>query len=279
MKYCLNGDYIMQKGIGIFGKQYEYGFKNETHAPGSVVRVLFEEMIKLDENSMDYLYNSYTDLSNLYKLGSREILENITKKLIGENDKNTIDNIINYCRNIVTSCDADTDNFIYGGKEEDIIERTSYWCTDIARVACVLFQISGFPSRIIVTANTKFPYCGHIITEVFVDGKWCATDPNAGVVFRYKDNKPASAWEIHNDYEIANRIYRKVDPNSTEGNSIFFFFFEQFESVGIVNYYVNDMEKYIYETSGTNEFYRKILENSNIKWAEGLKWVHGEEYL
>ena len=44
----------MQKGIAIFGKQYEFGYKNETHAPGSVVRVLFDEMIKLDENSVEY---------------------------------------------------------------------------------------------------------------------------------------------------------------------------------------------------------------------------------
>ena len=269
----------MQKGIGIFGKQYEFGYKNETHAPGSVVRILLGEMIKLDENSADYLYNSYTDLSARYKTGSRPFLESIVNELKGKADAETVDNIIEYCRNIVISCDTDTDDFIYGGKEEDIIERTSYWCTDIARVACVLFQIAGFPSRIIVTVNTNFAYCGHIVTEVYYDGKWCVTDPNAGVVFRYEDGVPASAWEVHNNYEVANRIYRITDPNCMEGNGIFFPPGEQFESVGIVNYYVDDMEKYSYETSGTNEFYREILRNSDEQWTGGLKWIHGEELL
>jgi len=54
----------MQKGIGIFGKQYEYGYKHETHAPGSVVRVIFDEMIKLDAESYNFLYQSYTYLHN-----------------------------------------------------------------------------------------------------------------------------------------------------------------------------------------------------------------------
>jgi hypothetical protein len=159
------------------------------------------------------------------------------------------------------------------------ITRTSYWCTDIARVACVLFQIAGFPSRIIITVNTNFAYCGHIVTEVYYDGKWCATDPNAGVVFRHENDVPASAWEIHKNYEIGNRIYRINDQNYMEGNGIFFPPGEQFESVGIANYYVDDMEKYNYETSGTNDFYKKILENSDEKWVNGLKWVHGEEFL
>ena len=269
----------MQKGIGIFGKQYEFGYKNETHAPGSVVRVLFGEMIKLDADSAEYLYNSYTDIFASYRPGSRALLESIAKELKGNTDAGTVDNIIEYCRNIVISCETDMDDFIYGGIEEDVIKRTTYWCTDIARVACVLFQIAGFPSRIVVTVNRNFAYCGHIVAEVYYDGKWCVTDPNAGVVFKHENSAPASAWEVHNNYEIANRIYRINNPDCMEGNGIFFPPGEQFESVGIVNYYIGDMEKYSYETSGTNDFYRKIIKNSKEKWVEGLRWVHGEECL
>ena len=165
------------------------------------------------------------------------------------------------------------------GYKEDIIKRESYWCTDIARVACVLFQIAGFPARIIVTANTNFPYCGHTVTKVYYNGNWCLTDPNAGVVFRYTNGVLASAWEIHNDYEIANRVYYINDSDCMEGNAVFPLPVEQFESVGIVNYYVDDMEKYNYETSGTNDFYKKILKNSDENWSGGLKWLHGEKLL
>ncbi|MCL2853985.1 MAG: transglutaminase-like domain-containing protein [Defluviitaleaceae bacterium] len=269
----------MKKGIAIFGKQYEHGYKNETHAPGSVVRVLFDEMIKLEADTAEYLYNTYTDLSHRYKQGSRLILESIASRLKSEDDAEYVDNVIQYCRKIAESCCADTDGFIYGGIEEDIIERTSYWCTDIARVACMLFQVAWFPSRIIVTANTNFAYCGHVVAEVYYDGKWCVTDPNAGIVFKHESGEPASAWDVHNDYEIANRIYRLKDPGRMQGNGIFFPPGEQFESVGIVNYYIDEMEKYSYETSGTNEFYKLILKNAGEKWADGLRWVHGEEFL
>jgi len=269
----------MQKGTGIFGKQYEFVYKNDTHATGSVVRVLFDKMIKLDSESVEYLYNSYTDLSVRYKAGSRAFLENIVKELKGKTNTETVDNIIQYCRNIVISCETDTDDFIYGGTEEDVIERTSYWCSDIARVACVLFQIAGFPSRIIVTANTKFAYCGHIVAEVYYDDNWCLTDPNGGVVFRHENGAPASAWEVHNDYDVANRSYCISNPSCMEGSGIFFPPGEQFESVAIVNYYIGDMKKYDYTTSVTNGFYKKILKNSEEKWAGGLRWVHGEELL
>jgi hypothetical protein len=39
------------------------------------------------------------------------------------------------------------------------------------------------------------------------------------------------------------------------------------------------MEKYNYETSCMNEFYKKVLKNSGEKWINGLRWVHGEEFL
>jgi len=268
----------MQKGIGIFGKQYEFGYKNETQAEGSVVRVLFDEMIKLDEDSVDYLYSSYTDLSKRYEQGCRPVLERIVDELKGVTNAETVDNIMKFCRNVVTRCNMPSKNFIYGGTEEDVIERATYWCTDVARVACVLFQIAGFPSRIIVTVNSNFAYCGHSVAEVYYDNKWCLTDPNAGLAFRHENGSPASAWEVHNNYEIANKIYHNSDLDSY-GNSIFFPPGEQFDSIGISNYYVGDMDKYDYTTSGTNEFYRKILKHSGEKWAGGLRWVHGEEFL
>jgi len=269
----------MKRGTGVFGKQYEYGYKNETHAPGSVVRALFDEMIKLDNESVDYLYGGYTDLSFRYIAGSRPVLEKNAKELQGGSNVQTVDNILAFCRNVVERCNTPSKDFIYGGIEEDVIERATYWCTDVARVACVLFQIAGFPSRIIVTVNSNFAYCGHIVTEVCYDGKWCLTDPNASIAFRHENGTPASAWEVHNDYDIANNIYRITDPDGFYGNSIFFPPGEQFESVAIVNYYVDDYDKYDYTTSGTNDFYKKILQHSREKWAGGLRWVHGEERL
>jgi len=269
----------MLTGISSFGKQYEIMYKNDVQAEGSVVRTLFEKMVKLDERSVDYLYNSYTDLSKRYKPGSRMFLENIVDGLKGQTDSETVDNIIKYCRNIVENCDTDTEDMFFGGTEEEIVERGTYWCTDIARVACIMFQIAGFPSRMLTTANTKFAYCGHEVTEVYYNNKWGVTDANSGVVIKNQDGSPASAWEIHKDYNIANKIFFKQSPESKQESYFLYSPGEQYESVGITNYYIDEKEKYNYKTSKVNDYCREILRNSDEQWAGGLRWIHGEDLI
>lgn len=269
----------MIKGIGSFGKRYEIMYKNDVQADSSVVRALFEQMIKLDDSSAEYLYNSYTDLLKRYKLGSRIFFENIVDRMKGRTDSETIDNIISYCRNIVINCNTDTEDMIFGGTEEEIVERGTYWCTDIARVACVMFQVAGFPARMITTANTNFPYCGHEVTEVFYNGKWGVTDPTSGVVIKHQDGTPASAWEIHNDYTIANKIFYQQSPESENESYFLYAPGEQYESVGISNYYIDDMKNYNYTTSKVNDYCREILKHSDEQWAGGIRWIHGENLV
>jgi hypothetical protein len=165
---------------------------------------------------------------------------------------------------MVEPCNTSSYELLIGGTEEDIIARTSYWCTNVARVACVLLQVAGFSARILVTGNTDFPYCGHQVVEVYINGKWRVADANAGVIY------PRSAWEIHNDPHLI---------DCPHGNEIFFSTGEQYQSVGIVNYYVNDAHKYSYETSRVNDYCRAILEQSSRKWADGLRWIHGEDKI
>lgn len=254
----------MTKGISSFGKQYEIMYKNDTHAENSVDRILVEKMIKLDDSSVEYLYNSYTDLSNYYKHQNRIFLENIVNTLKRTKSSETIDNIILYCRNIVKNCDTDDADMIFGGTEEEIVKRGTYWCTDIARVACILLQIAGLPSRILITANTKFAYCGHVVVEVFYENKWGVTDPTNGTVIRHQNRTPASAWEIYNDCILGSKTFYQS---------------EQYESVGISNYYVNEKEKYSYEISRLNEYYAKILSHSQENWVGGIRWVHDEDSI
>ena len=244
----------MKKGLGIFGRQYEIMYKNDVHAVGTVDRVLCEQMIKLDDNSKEYLYNSHTDLSCRYKPGARVFLEGIVNSLRGLTPRETVENIISYCRNIVINCDTDTEELVFGGTEEEIITRGTYWCTDIARVACVMFQIAGLPSRIIITANTKSAYSGHVVTEVYYSNRWEVADPTSGKIYRDAAGISKSTWDIHNE---------KLDG--------------QFGAVAVSNYYVDDKEKYSYETSRVNDYYREILKHSAEQWAGGVRWVHGED--
>ena len=257
----------MKQGLDCFGKQYGIMYRNDTHAEGSVDRMLFERMIKLDESSVDFLYGSYTDPARQFQAGSRASLEKIAARLKRKKAIKTIHNIVAYCRKIVRKCNVSTKDMLYGGTEEEIIARGTYWCTDIARVACILFHIAGFPSRILITANTNFAYCGHSVTEVYFNERWCVADPTNGVII------PASAWEIHNDPGIANRVFYKKYPKWED----FFPPGEQYESVGISNYYADEYETFSYETSRVNDYCREILRNSATRWAGGIRWIHGED--
>jgi len=255
----------MQTGTGAFGRQYQIMYENDTHAAGSVDRVLFEKMIKLDEESVGLLYGSYTDLTPRYVPGSRPVLEKIVRRLKKKPETKTVENITRFCRKkVVERCKIGTVDMLFGGTEEDIIKRTTYWCTDIARVACVLFQVAGLPARILVTGNTNFAYCGHQVVEVYCDGKWRVADPTAGLPYEHP------AWEIHQNPSLIGR-------KRPEGNDIFFPPGEQYESVAISNYYIDEAPQHSYETSRLNNYCRAILAHSAKQWEGGIRWIHGED--
>jgi len=177
--------------------------------------------------------------------------------------RKTPEKILRFVRKkVVEPCNTSTHDLIFGGTEEDIIARTTYWCTNLARVACVLLQVAGYPARILVTGNTSFPYCGHQVVEVHINGKWRVADANAGVLCDH------SAWEIHNNPALIDHQH---------GNDIFFTTGEQYQSVGVVNYHVNEAHQYDYTTSRLNDYTRAILAHSAQKWAGGLRWIHGED--
>jgi GNAT superfamily N-acetyltransferase len=261
------------KGIWQFGKEYGIMFKNDTHAEGSVDRSFYKEMIKLTGETVDYLYNSYTPVEIIYEKGSRIHFEKIVSELKSNSDRQTVHNIVAYCRDIVEKCETRSKDMIFGGREEEIIDRGTYWCTDIARVACILCQVDGLQARILITANTKFAYCGHTVVEVHYDNKWGVIDPTNGLVFEQTEGYPASAWDIKSNPEIVNAAFNEKYGTYED----LFAPGEQYESVAIVNYYVNDSDRYDYKLSRLNEYVAGILAHSREKWAGGIRWIHNEE--
>lgn len=49
------------KGINQFGRAYEVMLKNDVHANNSVDRVVAENMIRLCDDTKEYLYERYTN--------------------------------------------------------------------------------------------------------------------------------------------------------------------------------------------------------------------------
>ena len=146
----------------------------------------------------------------------------------------------------------------FGGTEEQIIERGSDWCADVARVGCALYQVAGFPCRMVYLFDLQAAYSGHVIVEVHRSRRWGAVDPISGVVYGTDDGAPANTWELMNDADLVNR---HAGPEAWYTNP------EQFAAAGTANYHVRDAARYDYTVTGVNEYTRAVLSTADRGWA------------
>jgi hypothetical protein len=258
------------QGIRQFGPAYRVMFENDSHAPGSVDRVLMDNMIRLNSDTTSYLYSDYTPTAISYENGSRLYLENIIRNL-NENcgsREELISKIAKFTSQLQEKCANDLDLFEVGGTEEFIIEHGSDWCTDVSRVGCALFQVAGIPTRLVYLINMGRAYSGHVIVEVFREKGWGAVDTSAAVVYYDVEKNPVSVWSLMNTPDLID-AHSKGDITPYTNTS-------QFEAAAMSNYYTWERDKYNYKRSGINDYYRTILEMSEKGWPGGLRWIHGE---
>ena len=260
-------------GSAQFGPAYQMMFDNDTHAPGSVDRVLTEQMVRLCSETETYLYTEYTPIDVSYVKGSRVKLEACTEKITadGVSSDGRIECIVQFTARLADKvADETIDTMIFGGTEEEIIDRGSDWCTDIARVACSLYQIVGIPCRIINLYNTNEAYNGHVIIETYRNGKWGAIDSSTAVVYRHPNGSPASTWDLMNQPCLI---------ESHQGPTAYCTSVGQFTSAAIVNYFIWQSNDFDYTSSSINDYYYSILDMSSQGWPGGLRWLHREDSI
>ena len=254
-----------------FGPAYAIMLAGDAHAPGSVDRVLAQRMIRLGPATAEFLYASYTPTTLRYRPGSRPELE----RLLGEatagatTPEALVDGIARWCAAVASAADdVSLDDLRLGGTEEAIVGRGTDWCTDLARVGCVLCQVAGLPARLVYLFNTTAAYSGHAIVEVLCQGRWGCVDVVHGVVYRHEDGRPASAWELQRAPHVIDAHRRHHGGSSSAA---------QFLGAAIVNYFVWEAERYDFTVSALNAYIRSILEQSARGWPGGLRWLHGED--
>lgn len=257
-------------GPKAFGKAYWMMLDNDPHADGSVDRKIASGMIRLCSETEAYLYQDFTDLTACYEEGSRPILEQLLSKT--EVPVSEPERLVALIAELTRGLDhedapAALAELRFGGTEEEIIARGTDWCTDVARVGCTLYQIAGFPSRIVNLFNLNAAYSGHVIVEVHRLGTWGAVDTNSGIVYRKADGLPATTWDLMNDAEL---VMRHGGPEGRHMRP------SQFASAGIANYSVQHSDSFDYTVTGLNDYYRAILTMANKGWPGGLRWLHGE---
>jgi transglutaminase-like putative cysteine protease len=267
----LGADRATFVGTGAFGRAYRIMLENDAHAPGSVDRKLAEVMIRLCPQTARYLYTTFSPLHVLYRPGSRPILEDLLGKIRPARKKpeSFLAALADFTRHLGDRAEQDLPKVRIGGTEEEIIARGSDWCTDVARVACVLCQVAGFPCRMVMLFDLEHAYSGHVIIEARRRGVWGAVDASTGVVYRNADGRPASVRHLMNRRELIEA--HRANPDAFYSRA------GQFQAAGIANYFCWEADRYDFAVSGVNEYYHSILEMSNRGWPGGLRWLHGED--
>ena len=109
----------INRGYGIFGKEYEIMLRNDLHAEQSIDHVLMKEMILVNEDSCGLLYGSVpvrVDMSDheLYLFALQFQKETI---------QDTIDCILQYTSNIANDFQEPFESMQFGGTEKEILNK------------------------------------------------------------------------------------------------------------------------------------------------------------
>lgn len=264
-------DLARYQGLGQFGRAYRALYANDCHAPGSVDRVLMERMVRICPETASYLYRDYTSLAITYTMSRRPELERHLRSIGADrgSTEEKLKAIVGFCGSLTETASDSAEDLLFGGTEEKIIQRGSDWCTDLARVACVLAQVAGLPSRIVFLADTKSAYSGHAIVEIHRSRAWGAVDPTYTIVYQRSDGMPVSTWEIISELPLVDAGRSGLDPSGEWTG--------QFRGAALSNYLASDVERYDYTVSSINAYYRSILSMASRGWPGGLRWLHGED--
>ncbi|MEG2868919.1 MAG: hypothetical protein RR894_14360, partial [Terrisporobacter sp.] len=149
----------MTKGYDVFGKAYGVMLRNDLHSTDLIDHQFLKEMILVDEQTAQQFYETNPKIS--YDTTKHELFE-FAQTFKGNNILDTIKNILKFTSNIALNYEVEFLDMTFGGKEKDIIKRGTDWCSDMARLGCVLLQCNNIPARIVHIVNTKKAYHGHV---------------------------------------------------------------------------------------------------------------------
>ena len=219
---------------------------------------IVQSQIIINKKTAAYLYSDFTPLEIKYQKGQRPQLEKLLDTILkpGMSQKEKFFAIMKRCRDNKDSRDS---KIVFdGGTEEDIIKAGKYMCNEISRVFCILCQIAGLPSRVV-----GVHIAGHMMNEVYIDGKWGWCDTMKGTYAYLPNGKMASWWELMQDPTILDRQTKDVwkdvrplqEPEFPEFRKTYLaitqertrdVYLHPLEAAAIGNYFVNDHHKYDY---------------------------------
>lgn len=249
---------IMKSGNSIFGKQYKYMYDNDLHIDKSVDRALINNMILIDEASKKVLYGNILTVRE--EVRNHELYD-LALSLKGKTDRESLLNVLDFTSKIVISFDVPFEDMMFGGTEKEIIFRGTDWCTDISRVGCALLQCLKIPCRIVVLANERVAYNGHMACESYINDKYIFCDFLYGV--SAIESKCKSVIELQNNSSDLKKIY-----SSSRIENDFEYIKGLFTSAAISEYDIT--RNYTYGVSKANDYYLRMMKlHHNGSWQLG----------
>jgi hypothetical protein len=225
---------------------------------GGVDVEIVEGQLGLCKQTADYLYSEFTPLETRYVRGFRPMLERIVAGTVkkGMTERQQALALMRRCRD---ARDHGVKVEIDGGTEEELLKRGGGMCNEISRVFICLCQIAGLPAR-----TYSAHISGHMMAEVYADGKWGWIDPMLGLAPVTERDEPASAWELLQDSRLFERqpraVWSEVRPtrvlfgrHERDRRNVMYimarfrdFYFNPREAAALGNYYVWEHARYTY---------------------------------
>ncbi len=238
----------MKKGFGVFGKEYEFMFRNDLHDSSSIDVRFLNEMVLLDEGSTEFLYGNV----KCYDMRHHELFA-FAQQFKRDTEKSTIQCVLDFTCQIASDYDVEFEEMIFGGTEKEILERGTDWCADMARLSAVLLDCLKLPCRILHLANLDLAYNGHVVNEVFYEGKWGVIDPIHGFLF-YKEG-PVDAAQLQKEPQLLGS-YAEDYQGLYKGIAI-----NEYDPMDKANDYT---------VSKANEYYKRLIfEDHHNQWIMG----------
>ena len=162
---------------------------------------LRQEQVVLCPQTVDVLYGQFAPVATRYQKGTRPELERVVREVAAHcgTEREKVLALMRYCRDLYDEkwYKGEFNHYVYGGTEEELIEKGEILCECLGRLMVALCEIAGIPGRIVMHVIG-----GHICAEIYVDGHWAYVDPRCGVYFLKPDGSFASVWDLWQGPEL-----------------------------------------------------------------------------
>jgi len=215
--------------------------------------------VVLNEETVDYLYTSFTPLTFDYRWGSRPQLERIVNRVTSPDmtDRDKVMAILKYCHHDFREefpAPLPENTVVLNASEEELLKLGGGQCEDRSRLIICLCQIAGIPARFVACYTYWDPeqdykhVGGHAIVEMFIEGGWAFFDSLLDFYCVREDGRIASLWHLRNHPELVENQPEEVHADCGKTRDEFVKYRNQNlttrQVMTLTNYSVNDHARY-----------------------------------